>query len=57
MTHCVDFDEDVYVWVLEVHLMSWANNRRNLLYDLHALHDGVVADCRADRKLEQISVI
>lgn len=57
LTYCVDFDEDVYVWVFEIDLMSWTNDGRNLLYDLHALHDGVVANCRADSKLEQISVI
>jgi hypothetical protein len=57
LTYCVDLDQDVHVWVLEIDLMSWANNRRNLLYDLHALHDGVVANCRADSELEESLVI
>jgi hypothetical protein len=51
-TYRVDLDEDVYVWVFEIDLMSWTNNGRNLLYNVHALHDGVVANCRANSKLE-----
>lgn len=57
LTYCVDLNQDEHVWVLEVDLVSGTNNRGDLLYNLHALHDGVIANCRADGKLEQISVI
>jgi hypothetical protein len=55
LTYCVNLDQDVYVWIFEIDLMSWSNNRRNLLDDFHALHDGVIADCRTDRELEVVS--
>jgi hypothetical protein len=55
LTYCVNLDQDVNVWVFEIDLMSWTNNRRNFLDDFHALHNGVIADCRADRELEVVS--
>jgi hypothetical protein len=54
LTYCVNLDQDVHIWVFEIDLMSWTNNRRNLLDDFHTLHDGVVADGRADRELEVV---
>lgn len=54
-TYSVDLDQNEDVWVLEIDLMSRANRGRNLLDDIHPLHDGVVADCGTDGELEDSS--
>ena len=51
LTHGIDFDHNKKIGFLEVNLMSRADRMRNVLDNVHSLHNIVVADCGTNSKL------